>query len=66
MNMNRKFAFCAMAAVVLSACSDGNLSSTEALGENWPADFSVSEYAEVNLTLPITRLSLPLAKSTMV
>lgn len=48
MNMNRKFAFCAMAAVVLSACSDGNLSSTEALGENWPADFSVSEYAEVN------------------
>jgi len=48
MNKNLKLGFCAMAAITLAACSDSDISSAEAFSENFPADFSLSEYAQVN------------------
>ena len=48
MNKNWKLGLSFVTALLWTACSDNDISSAEALGENLPPDFVVSEYAQVN------------------
>ncbi len=44
-----KYLFALLAAAVMAGCSADDISGTEL--ENWPADFSVEEYGEINFDL---------------
>ncbi len=52
MKKNYKFGLgLAFSLLALAACSDSSVDSAEAVRENWPADFTVSEYSLVNKDL---------------